>query len=206
MRGCHEKRTPQRFTAWLALENPDWKPSYPDLQGDIRRSVVEALSDAQRGLCVYCGRRLHPDRPGRFHIEHFRPQSTCPDLAIDLANLFLSCGPETETGKPSETCGHAKANWFDKANCIEPDYPDCTQRFRFLLNGKVAAARTGDASAESMIDILNLDHRELRKERKDIFDIIEFENLKASDFFDAETGMAEGYAHVACAYLGAVIP
>ncbi len=206
MRGCHEKRTPQEFTAWLALENPDWEPSYPDLQGDIRRAVVHALSAAQRGLCVYCGRRLHLHRPGRFHIEHFRPQSTYPALAVDLANLFLSCGPEAERAKSSETCGHAKADWFDTTSCIEPDYPDCTQRFRFLLTGEVTAAIAGDASAESMIDILNLNHRELRKDREDIFDRIDRENLNPSDFFDAATGMAEGYAHVACAYLDAVIP
>ena len=205
MRGSHEKRTPPKFTAWLDLASPDWEPSYP-LPGDIRRAVIDALIDAQRGLCLYCGRRLHPGQPGRFHIEHFRPQSTYPDLAVNLANLFLSCGPEAETGKALETCGHAKGDWFDETRCIEPDYPDCTHRFRFLLTGEVAPDSEEDAVAETMINILNLNHRELRKDREDILDRIDGESLDLSDFVDPVSGMAQSYAHVVCKRLGTVIP
>lgn len=205
MRGSHEKRTPPELVGWLALKSPDWQPSYP-FPNDIRRSVVDALREAQRGLCVYCGRRLHPDLPRRFHIEHFRPRSTYRDLAVDLANLFLSCGPEAEAGKPSETCGNSKGDWFDETTCIEPDYPACTNRFRFLLTGEISAALDGDVAAESMIDLLNLNHRELRKDREDILDRIDDESLDLTDFFDPLSGVAQSYAHVVCERLGTVIP
>ena len=149
MRGSHAKSEPQALTDWLAQESADWQPQFP-FPGDIRRPVVDALSEAQRGLCVYCGRKLDLSAPGKsYHIEHFRPISTYPDHEVSLANLFLSCGQETETGNRSETCGTAKANWFDEIPHVEPDYPACTDRFRFTLTGhvrhdrKILATSTG---------------------------------------------------------------
>ena len=205
MRGSHDKRTPLELTEWLALASPDWRPEYP-FPSNIRQPVVDALREAQRGLCVYCGRRLHPDRPGRFHIEHFRPQSSYPDLSLELANLFLSCGPEEEAGTPSETCGHAKGDRLEEAGCIEPDYPACTHRFHFLLSGEVAPRSDDDPAAGTMIELLNLNHRELRKDREDILDRIDGGSLDLSDFVDPVTKLAESYAHVVCERLGTVIP
>ena len=205
MRGSHDKRIPPELTEWLALENQDWQPSYP-FPGNIRQPVVDALWEAQRALCVYCGRRLNRDRPERFHIEHFRPRSSYLELSLELANLFLSCGPEEEAGTPSETCGHAKGDRFDEAGCIEPDYPACTHRFHFLLSGEVAPRSEDDAAAGTMIELLNLNHRELRKDREDILNLIDTGGLDRADFVDPVSGVAQGYAHVACEHLGTVIP
>lgn len=205
MRGSHDKRMPPELAGWLALESPDWQPAYP-FPNDIRQSVVDALWEAQRGLCVYCGRRLHANRPGRFHIEHFRPRSAYADLAVDLTNLFLSCGPEAEAGKTSETCGNAKGDRFDEADCIEPDYPACIGRFRFLLTGEVAPRSDDDAAAGTMIQLLNLNHRELRKDREDILDRIDGGSLDLSDFVDPVSMEAQSYAHVVCERFGTVIP
>ena len=205
MRGSHEKVIPPEFAAWLALTSPDWKPTYP-FPGDIRTFVVDALHTAQRGLCVYCGRRLLLARPRQFHIEHFRPRSIYPELGVSLDNLFLSCGPEAQVGKSSKTCGRAKSDQFDEANCIEPDYPSCAHRFRFLLSGKVTAARDGDTPAESMIALLNLNHPELRKDREDVLAHIDRDGLDLSDFVDPVTGIARAYAHVFCVHVGTVIP
>lgn len=206
MRGCHEKRAPEKFTAWLALAGPDWTPSYPFDGPHVRGAVVDALFAAQRGLCVYCGRRLHTDQPGRFHIEHFFPQSRYPHLSVDFANLFLSCGPELEDGMSSETCGHAKADWYDETASIEPDYPACAHRFRFCRTGEVEPEARSDAAAAVMIRILNLSHREFMKDRKDILELIDGETLELSDFFDCASGVAQSYAHVVFRHLGKVIP
>ncbi len=205
MRGSHEKTAPAALQDWQALENSDWRPSYP-FPGDVRKSVVEALRQAQRGLCVYCGRRLHLDRPGRFHIEHFRPRSAYPDLSVNFANLFLSCGPEADAGEPSGTCGNAKGDRFDETGCVEPGYPACTHRFRFLLTGKVAPRSDSDAGAGAMIELLRLNHRELTKDREDILDRIDGGSLDLSDFVNPVNGEAESYAHVVCERLGTVIP
>ena len=205
MRGSYDKRMPLELEDWLALESPDWQPSYP-FPNDIRQPVVDALREAQRGLCVYCGRRLNLDRRGMFHIEHFRPRSVYPALSVDLANLFLSCGPEAEAGRFSKTCGNAKGDRFDEANCIEPDYPACARRFRFLLTGEVLPFSNNDVAARTMIGLLNLNHPELSKDREDILDRIDGGSLELSDFVDLLSGVAESYAHVVCEHLGTVIP
>ena len=205
MRGSHAKAAPQALAGWLALANQDWQPHYP-FPSDIRQSVVDGLLKAQRGLCVYCGRRLNPVRPGRFHIEHFRPRSAYQELATELANLYLSCGPEVGAGKSSETCGYAKGDHFDEVNCIEPDYPACTDRFRFLLTGEVVPELADDAAAEAMIELLNLNQRELRKDRRDILDHIDNGSLDLYDFVDPNGGVVQSYAQVVCQRLGVVIP
>ena len=133
MRGSHAKSEPQTLTDWLAQENADWQPQYP-FPSDVRRPVVDALSEAQRELCVYCGRKLDLSAPGN----------------------------------RSETCGTAKANWFDESLHVEPDYPECTDRFRFSLTGHVTAASNDDGAARTMIEKLNLNHPELKREREEI--------------------------------------
>ena len=206
MRGSHAKTTPKELVDWLALENPDWSPSYP-FPSDIRRPVVGALLKAQRGLCVYCGRGLDLSGSGKsYHIEHFRPQGSYSCLATDFANLFLSCGHETDEGNRSQICGTAKGDWFDEGAHVEPDYPDCANRFRFLLTGEVAPETANDAAAQEMIGRLNLNHRELMKDREDVFDRIDEEDLDFSDFFDSASGIAQSYAHVVCRRFGATIP
>lgn len=209
MRGSHAKMVPHALTAWLALESEDWKPSYP-FPNDIRQSVVTALAEAQRGLCVYCGRKLDLARPGKsYHVEHFRPQGQYSQLDTCFSNLFLSCGQEGYEGNRSETCGTAKDEWFDEATHIEPDYPTCIQRFRFLLNGEIIPEMTGDAAAEEMILVLNLNHSELKREREEIqyvIDGLEVNDVDYSDFIDPNTGVAESYAHMVFQRLGMLIP
>ncbi|MYG54010.1 MAG: hypothetical protein F4204_17145 [Rhodospirillaceae bacterium] len=63
-----------------------------------------------------------------------------------------------------------------------------------------------DEAAQTMIEILNLNHRELKKDRKDILERIDGGSLDLSDFIDSETGTAQSYAHVVCQRLGAAIP
>ena len=139
-------------------------------------------------------------------LEHFRPQSEYRHLQVEFANLFLSCGGEVELGRNAATCGHAKGNRFNEAQCIEPEYPTCTQRFWFLLNGRVAPAQANDTAALWWIETLNLNHRVLRRDRADFLRAIEDGPLGVSDFVDPETKEARSYARVACQRLSAEIP
>ena len=165
---------------------------------------------AQRGLCVYCGQKLDLSSPGRsFHVEHFRPRWLYEDLDTCFANLFLSCGQEEAGRNRSETCGTAKDRWFDEGLHIEPEYPACTDRFRFSLTGEILPDREGDGAAEQMIVTLNLNHPELKREREEIryrMDGLGGEALGFVDFVDAASGTSESYAHMVCQRLGVLIP
>lgn len=146
MRGRHPRSAPKLFTDWLAKKSRAWQPSYSKLQSPEKDTGVDALWDALRVLCVYCGRRLRRDRPQTYHIEHFRPQSTYPELGTRFANLFLSCGQGTAAEVFHNLCGAAKANWFDEEKHVEPDYHGCTDRFRFGLTGEMMPAPHGEGA------------------------------------------------------------
>ena len=209
MRGSHVRAEPVALSEWLAMESADWKPSYP-LPNDIRQPVIDALAEAQRGLCVYCGRKLDlSSAGGAFHVEHFRPQSVYPHLDTYFSNLFLSCGHETKEGNRSKTCGTAKDDWFDEVAHIEPEYPACTNRFRFSLTGEIKPENNGDKAAEKMILTLNLNHPELKREREEIqyrIDGLEGDELGYADFIDPARGTAESYAHMVCQRFDLLIP
>jgi uncharacterized protein (TIGR02646 family) len=206
MKGARKEAPPAEFTAWLEMENDDWKPSYALLSGDVRAAVVQALHAEQRGLCLYCGCRLSMEKPGKtFHIEHFRPQEAYPELSVTHSNLFLSCG-QGESPNRSETCGTKKENWFDEAAVIEPMYAGCTSRFRFKLNGTIEALDDNDHSAKEWISRLNLNHAELSKERETLLAKLDADELDLEDLWDANTSQASSFAHVAHQYLGQVLP
>ena len=87
-----------------------------------------------------------------------------------------------------------------------PTIRTATNRFRFLLSGKIASAVEPDGAALKMVEKLNLNHRELRKDRRDILEQIDGETLELSDFVDSTGKPAQSYAHVVCQRFGGVIP
>jgi len=215
MRGSHSKKMPASFDNWLNEDKPDWQRRYSELSGDAKRSVVAALREAQRGLCVYCGRQLSRNHD-MYHIEHFRPQCTYPQLDVELENMYLSCGPRLIWESPSAacedqedssaTCGVAKENWFDENLHIEPHYPVCTDRFRFELSGCVTPLRNDDRAARAMIEKLNLNHKSLVVRRRRILASISNDDWHRSDFLRLDGPELLGFAHVAFQHLGKVIP
>ena len=69
----------------------------------------------QRSLCIYCERRIAEDYPTP-QIDHWRPLSLNPGLALHWKNLYLSC--------PSpETCDSAKADRPFRWDDADPDMP-----------------------------------------------------------------------------------
>ncbi len=210
MKGARKSQVPAELTSWLALANEDWQPSYPINEPSVRSAVINGLFVEQRGLCVYCGRGLNLSSPGKsFHIEHFRPQNGengRPDLKVSHANLFLSCGQEDQNGKQAQTCGTRKGDWFDENNHVAPNYPDCTRRFRFLLNGRIEAVHPDDEAAREMIKQLQLDHPELIKDRETTLALLDADELELADFWDSGKQVAESFGHIAYQHSGKTLP
>ncbi|MBC6424384.1 MAG: hypothetical protein GDA38_25045 [Hormoscilla sp. SP12CHS1] len=49
---------PESLTAWKALANEDWTPSYDLLSGREKTDVYNTLLQKQGFICCYCGMRI----------------------------------------------------------------------------------------------------------------------------------------------------
>ena len=209
MRGSAKGREPEKLRAWKELQlNNGIEPEYRALQRPVRDAMLRRLYAEQTGQCVYCGGGISLDGRESFHVEHFRPQSREEYRALQLeySNLFLSCGPEGEPGV-GETCGRHKGDWFDE-NCHIPPVPEaCAQRFRFRALGNIVG--DGSAEAQRMIEVLNLDHRELVTVRRELIEDLDRELNEGvpdhdllQDYLDTDRhGARPSFANVAFGYL-----
>lgn len=152
---------PASFSAWKSQKNEHWQPTYETLQNPEKRDLHEALLQEQGYVCCYCGRRIGSDDS---HIEHFRPQSRYPALALEFLNLHCSCIKATTSSTPLH-CGHRKGDQFDEPLCISPLEPDCEQRFCYSLDGGIMGL---NHRAEYMTDLLGLDIPFLRNRRNEV--------------------------------------
>ena len=127
----------------------------------------------QHHLCIYCERRL-----GEIpipHIDHWRPLSLNPDLALHWKNLHLSC-------TNAETCDSAKGNQPLRCDDTDPDLPWPTkyafERYvgftsggeMYVRNDVVMDGATRRGLAFTIQSVLNLDLPALREARKAAID------------------------------------
>lgn len=205
MRGSNKGPEPAGLRDWKAAQRAAGvEPEYADLQHPEKGATVDSLFAEQTGQCVYCGRGISRANQ-RHHIEHFRPRRY-RDLQLDYANLFLSCGPESDDG-PRQTCGNHKDGWFDE-NCHIPPAPEsCAHRFRFGTSGEIAG--DGSPEAEQMIAVLNLNYPELVAERQFLILDLERELDRGTEMDDLrdsylqldDGGARPSFANVAIGYL-----
>lgn len=80
-----------------------------------KQKLRRELYREQRSLCIYCERQIVDENPTP-RIDHWRPLSRNPALALHWKNLYLSC--------PSpETCDSAKADRPLRWDDADPDMP-----------------------------------------------------------------------------------
>jgi len=149
---------PSSFTAWKDKANSQWTPSYGVLQNPEKKDLLEHLIKEQGGTCCYCGRFVDS---ASAHIEHFRPQSKAPQLALIYENLFASCIRETKPGTPLH-CGHLKDEWFDERLHVSPLDSNCESRFKYYPSGTIDGT---DASSQEMVRVLGLNLPQLAAQR-----------------------------------------
>jgi uncharacterized protein (TIGR02646 family) len=211
MRGSAKGCEPEELRVWkdLQLEN-GIELEYRALPRLERDSMVSSLYAEQTGQCVYCGRGISLARHESYHVEHFRPQWKYRALQLDYENLFLSCDVEGDR-RGRQTCGNHKENWFEEDCHIPPAPESCAERLRFRSSGDIV----GDHSveAEKMIEVLNLNHRELVTSRQALIESLDQElnggvpeeDLLQSYLDTNRHGARPSFANVAIGYLKRVI-
>ena len=136
--------------------------TFDGLTSEAKEGLRKALLREQGFLCAYTMRRigLFPNA-NDFHIEHIRPQSRYPELQIDYDNMVL-CAPD---GHCDWGARHKDQTDVAESNFVSPLRADCETRFAFRRDGSVRPASDKDGAAQSTLDLLNLNHRELVAQR-----------------------------------------
>ncbi|MCG9873741.1 MAG: TIGR02646 family protein [Leptospiraceae bacterium] len=172
MKFIQKSAEPKEFSDWKAQENDDWRPSYSDLSGNVKRAVYESLLNEQFHVCGYCERTLNEND---FHIDHLSPQSSKLDDELDYNNFICSCIRETEKGLPLH-CGQLRK---DKMLLIHPLQEDCQMKFEFTGAGEIKGV---NQNAENTIKILGLNIAKLVTLRKEAVSPFLSEELNDDEF------------------------
>ena len=145
-----------------------------------KKKVQDSLIPVQKYLCSYCEIELvRGDEKFGYHIEHIEPKSKNLSRTFDFSNLLISCFNSGYEIAPSVidqnpiSCGHAKKDSFDPLLFIKPTDLECEDYFYYELDGRIVPNPSLDNShkfdqAVYTINLLNLNCRRLKRERKDI--------------------------------------
>lgn len=164
MRHFAKRASPPAFEEWKELANDEWKPSYASLAGAPRRALIRALLEEQSFVCCYCGGAIDD---ATCHVEHARPQESYGQLELEYANLHASCIRVPEMKGATLHCGHAKGNGFCEDRFISPTDETCERRYVYdISNGAALVTNGGDAQAEYMLGLLDLNVNVLQAWRK----------------------------------------
>ena len=166
MKHIRKRPEPEVFTAWKERAGKDWRPTYDTLSGKPKDALKQALMAEQGEICCYCEVRLTTNNS---HIEHFRPQQTFPDHALEYRNLHGSCQNQLSKGEPRH-CGNQKSDWFDADLLISPLDQTCEKRFRFNERGEIEPASSDDKAAAMTIEKLGLNINKLVNMRFEALD------------------------------------
>jgi uncharacterized protein (TIGR02646 family) len=143
---------------------------------NMPKAPVKLQMLAEQGhLCAYTMQRI--PTVDDCHIEHIVPQSQPNQpqhLDIDYNNL-LACVPSNTPGHRPQVAnfpyGASKKGHtcVDDNNFVSPLREDVEARFRYSTDGSVAPAAS-DGAAASTINILRLNHGQLRELRRAAID------------------------------------
>ncbi len=170
MKYIQKQTQPQALIAWVhgkSSNNQSIAWGYDDMPSDVRQAVKAHLIAEQGCLCCYTGRRITSDTA---HIEHLKPQALCVGHEdTDYKNL-LAAYPGTNTRMVCRYGAHAKKDWYDEGLFIHPLRPDCEERLRYNMKGRISASNPSDQGAVETIKRLCLDHSELTELRAQAID------------------------------------
>lgn len=148
--------------------------------------MLNALAKRQHGLCGYCENTL---LAGDRQVEHVKPQSKFPMLAIDHENMIVCCqggSPSSSAreiredearflppAKDNLSCGTAKGNAWDDGLLDPRRLPPAPSLIVAYVDGRLEPDRNACAQVdadpskvEHTIEVLGLNVRRLRRARE----------------------------------------
>lgn len=129
---------------------------------NIEKTAIKAqMLREQRYLCAYLMIRLSSIDECR--IEHIEPQSQSQERELDYSNMLV-CFPQGRNSQfyPYGEC-HKAGIFITQENFVSPTDATVENRFEFAYDGSV---RGRDMIATSTIEILGLDHDQLKDIRR----------------------------------------
>ncbi len=169
MRYIRKGDEPESLANLKALANEDWKPTYEDdCRGEVKTQLHNVLLQEQGYICCYCGMAITREDS---HIEHFKPRSIYPNLALEFTNLLASCQRERERREPQH-CGVKKDKWYDEQLMVSPLDVNCASFFRYAASGEILPTDELDKqdAAKTTIEKLGLGIEKLRLMRSAAID------------------------------------
>jgi len=130
-----------------------------------KAQLLEDLIQEQGAICCYCMGRIRKDSQRPPHIEHYRPQSLDPKLALDYKNLLAVCFGQAidNKGKRQWYCDHENAKSNRPLQFLDPLDPSCEKVLQYTAEGSMRSSRE---DVQQDIDLLNLNCNFLRNARQ----------------------------------------
>ncbi|URQ87457.1 TIGR02646 family protein [Pseudoalteromonas sp. SCSIO 43088] len=178
--------------------------SFDNMTKQAKDALRKSLLEEQKFICAYCNCSLKND-PLKTKIEHFKPQSTYPDLQLQYSNLFVCC-LGIHKNDTEQTCDTRKGNSSLKYSPIENKISQIIKYEE--TTGKIES--TEEDFSDQLNDVLNLNFKILVSNRKTVLDTLR-SNLKSKgkaniDFRRIRDNLIQkdnlqGYIGIVLAYL-----
>ncbi len=154
---------PQSLIEWKKNESIEGQRHYDgSLPSDVKEDIRNHRVEDQGGLCAYTMREIVPLHDGTWdaHIEHVVARSYSKasgnlEETVDYKNMVVCVNKAANLPYGASARG-------DRELPVTPFDQSCERRFSFSLEGKMKSANSSDAEAESTIEILRLNHDQLR--------------------------------------------
>lgn len=163
-------------------EDAEWEHFENDESlGKCKKDLKIFLIEEQKGLCIYCERKISAGRDGEknnSHFEHILPKDKktgYPELTFEYGNLTISCNgdlcdPEKKAEfQPNDihSCGHKKGKKFERDVFLNPvKQVDIHEYFSYDLTlCSIMPSDKNDIRSSKTIKLLNLDNPRLNNER-----------------------------------------
>lgn len=153
------------------INNWDDMNDHYEVKQELREYM---LLEEQNFKCPYCESLIYDESEG--NIEHIRPKDKFKELYLDYNNFLTSC-------RSAYSCDNFKGSKWDE-NFINPVLEDPRDYFTYDLYSGEIIPKSDDKmikeKAEKTIEILNLNHNNLKNKRRNFIKMLS--KLKREDF------------------------